>query len=1487
MTRTHVRRRRPAAPVLALLAAASAALLLDGGSAVRAQSAPGPMGVESQIGAVSGSILLGPAPRGGVPGETWALSDIDATNRQPKSVDGAELPNTRQYVLRYRPAEGWRYVQAPQDEEGRPFAGTIRRDGRVTAPGGLLFVADDASRPDGRRRVVLARDATGPTRVLPRPSDDVVRPATGAVGAETLSPTAMAARATGDGRTEAFHGLSGPALETAVARWDGAEWHREPICVAGAVTGDPTAAPPGCATADTLPGSAASLSVVALAAAEGGDAWMLARADAAADRGLVLFRRDGDGDDARWRLQDLGAPRFAAAATPADGISGVRPLPGGHALTANADGVWVDGLFRAGGADRGVALHVTRSGTRSWCDGATCDGPLGYVPSERQRSQAFTGPGDGTRVVGPVGATDDRWASFDGSGWNVAPSFGDIGRGIAFSAPDEGWLGEVHLTRDRPASAVAAWSIPVRRPLTAIASAPGATGDITTQALAVGLDGNVVRYTPGQGWDSEVRLTGAGVARDDLRGVAWPDANTSFAVGDEGAMWRWRRATGLWESDPAKPYDFVGDLTGVAFQSGDPERGFAVGRDGVLLRYGKSWEPMALPDALATSGPGGGRADVFGVAFAGPQALAAVGSGGVIVEDGGGWRVDEGVAALLDRIRKDGAAPRVFAVAGLPDGGAVAVGATGDNQGLVLERDTAGGPWRYSDQPLTGTGIAAAAFREDGRVRALVSVTPRVWPTVDDLQIPAADPALPTPRRTGLSLPVDGYLQRETAAGWRDEERTRLRSPTADVSRKSDPVLALLTDPAGRGWTVGGWNGATDSVGRGPLPDEPPAEELQTSSVGRYDPAGPQASTNVTQKAPDMGAARARLLVGGGGRCLGACAGLAPLDIAPDRTLARALGLAGTLGVEADGPRAFVYTGGRLAASGANAGPELARFATLAGTSPLPFLGVAGPSDLAGGAGAFTAAFAAFPAPFGAGPATAGTRPVAIGTPAAGGARTHYAVDVDTLQGTVRVVVLDNAAGSFAAADAAGNPAEDQTSWLDAVLADARQKQLPVIAAGSRSLNPADDGAASDANRVASQLRDGGASAYVFDGAGRQARTQVPAGSSVTIPSFSSGTLGYRERADVEGRGVPGLLMLELDVAARDASTNRAPVVARLVPTLDDLAIDAIDGRLLDRSRPALFQGLGRAPRAGSNSDPYVALPSPICAASARERCAATRIDPEVTFSSSDPDIVDFVRVDPTSTNPRKPFVDPATDKPVADATSGLVCPFNAGTATISISSGGLTYRTSVTVRDGSVLRPCGTVPLAPSRFPAATADGTPPPPPPAPPPATPASTPNIEVPIPAPSPLPTAAPAAPAPAASTPTPAPTPATPAGPMAATPAFVTPVLAPPLAVPPPPAAASPAPPPGTSGASINVPVSQPVAQAERQKDEEVAEESSKAYARYDAVASDRGSVDPTQAAGMVALLIIGAAAGGSALGARRRRAHPVQYADVRTRSRRTR
>lgn len=1458
--RRAVVRRRLLAGLLVVPVAATGAMLLDNRSG-EAQEAAGPVGIEAQVGPGNGAQLLGSAPRSGDRSEAWALNVATG----PVTVDGQPLPRAdrardeQQYLLRYRASEGWRYVQTPLGTDGAPFAGKVH-DGRVTTTGGLLLVGGDAPRS------VLIRDAQGPTRALPTPDSTVLRPGSGSIPDETFSATAMAARDRGDGRTEGFVGLVGAAVETGVGHWDGERWTRELVCVAD----DGSTPPAGCSVGETLNDARYGLTAVSLATVEGGGAWMVARAHADAHRGLLLFERVTDGPAPRWRLRDVGAPRFAADATPADGVTAVEPLPGGSAATATADGVWVDGRFRHNGTERNVTLFVRAGGaTTSWCDGGLCDRPLGVAFRDDQRSQAWAGGAHGTRVIGPVGSSTQRYASFDGERFTVAAAFGSIGRGIAFAGLDEGWLGNVHVTRDRPASPLAAWAVPVRRPLTAIANAPGAVGDLSTPAVAVGLGGSIVRYTPGQGWDSEVRLTGAGVARDDLRGVAWPEPSTAYAVGDDGAMWRWRKVTGLWESDPAAPFDFAGHLTAIAFEAGNPDRGFAVGRGGTILRYGKSWEPMALPAELATRGPNGGPVDVLGVAFAGGQGIAAAGAGGVLVENGAGWVVDEGAKALLGEN-----APEIYAVAGLPDGGAVAAG-----HRIVLIRDSATAPWRVSDQPLHHTAFAAAAYREGDRVRAILSVSPPAWPTTKDLLIAPPDPASPTPRAVPLSLPVDGYLLRETATGWRDEERTMLGSPTTERARKSDPVLAILSDDAGRGWTVGGWSGANDGLERGPGPDEAPLEDAQTASVGRYDPAGPTGSSNVGVAAPEMPTGKARLLVGGHGQCAATCADLAPLDTMPDRTLIRAVSLASTLGAAANGPQALAYTGGRSAVVGdgsaPNAASEANRFAQLLAGGALPVFAAVAHGEATGGtSGAYEQAFAGYPAPFGGGSAAPGTRAVMLGEPGAPGrARTHYAVDIDTAGGgPVRLVVIDNATGSLQARNGAGHPQQDQAAWLRGVLRDAKERGIPAVVAGNRNLV---SGAVSDAAAVVGILRDEGASAYVYDGAGNQSRGTLGG----AVPSFASGTLGYRPQPDTLGMGVPGLLLLEVDSAARDARTNRAPVGVRLIPVIDDLAIEAVDGRLLNRSQPALFQGLGRRPRAGANwttgqspeasgADPYVQLPSPLCSVATRERCATTRIDPEVTFRSSDPDIVDFVRTDPASTNPRKPYIDPKTDKPVPDSRSGLVCPFNAGTATISISSGGLTYSTTVTVRDGSVLRPCGTVPLNPSRFPASPGSSSTPPPPPSTPPAS-GSNPMTSVSVPPP-----AAPPGPAP------PTPPSATPTAAKAlipVMPAMVAPLLAPPLAVPPPPGAAAPAPPPGTSGASINVPVSQPVTQAERQREEEVAEESSKAYARYEPTAAVNRGASPGDATAVVAAVLLLAIGGGTAIGGRHRARTRYAYA----------
>ncbi|MBU6338278.1 MAG: hypothetical protein KGR19_10780, partial [Acidobacteria bacterium] len=278
-----------------------------------------------------------------------------------------------------------------------------------------------------------------------------------------------------------------------------------------------------------------------------------------------------------------------------------------------------------------------------------------------------------------------------------------------------------------------------------------------------------------------------------------------------------------------------------------------------------------------------------------------------------------------------------------------------------------------------------------------------------------------------------------------------------------------------------------------------------------------------------------------------------------------------------------------------------------------------------------------------------------------------------------------------------------------------------------------------------------GASAYFHDRPEENRAATIPAGESVTIPQFSTGALGYRSPYEDSASigqpdalfGAPGFLIAEVDAGKRDPATNRAPVAVRLIPVIEDLSLQAVDGNLLRRSRPSLFEGLGRRPvagdrwgRAGSDgipspagSSPYAEFPAAPCTVAG----CSTRITPEFTFSSSAPDVLDFVKQDPASTNLRKPLLG-ADDKVISDGGSGLVCPFNAGTADVTIAAGGRAITEPITVLPGTVARPCGTRPLDPSRIVQKPVKSAPPATPPPPAGASPAVLPGI-VPPPPPAP--------------------------------------------------------------------------------------------------------------------------------------------------------
>lgn len=1396
--------------------------------------------------------LMGAAPAGEA-GEAWgyralplAVGAVRAGSRQLELGPPANPanPDPQLVFVRHTDATGWQVFDTPLDAEGNPYRGPFpnRLSARVTPQGGGVLVGRDTSRPAGEQLVVLRHEPGGSWRELAPPPADVLLPAEGEAPAEALAGDqglgAVAVAALDEpGGTGLLFAPQRRTVADAILHFDGAEWHREPLELPAGLEG--------------------AFHVRAIGATGLGNAWAIAEADEAVDRSVVLLERTSTPEGPLWVERPLAGSPFAAAESPGDGIEAVAPVGGSaQPLTVTADGAWIDLSTRIEGVDRDVTLFFDAAAgavTGSWCDSALCAGPLGVRLSRQggYRSFAWAGSGFGTRVVtnplDPGGGESSNRGTYlrfaDGAFARLPGGGGNFRASGAFAGPDAGWLeGPVEISAKTAPQRLKPWPVAVRAPLADVTGAPGEPpGSTDSGALAVGADGAILRYVPGRGWRREFLLSSSGsVNRATLRGVAWPEPSRAHAVGDLGAMWMWNAADDLWVADPGVPIGFEGNLMDVAFDPGDPSRGYAVGRDGVLLGYGKSWEPEPPPSGF-------GGADLTSIAFAGHQAIVAAG-GDLLVNDGGGWRVDASARALLDTVRAGN--PRLFAVAGLPDGGAVAAG-----RDIVIERDGPSSPWRFSDQPLPGsTAIAAAAVRAGSVVRAIVSVVPRLaYPQGDEL--PDPDPNVPPPILPPFGLPGDGYLLRETANGWADEERGAFASSSNDTPLKADPVLALLLDPAGNGWAVGGWSGDADSAGRGSSTRNGGGrairERVRTAAVLRYGSGGAAPPAAGREEVP-MPAGPVRFAVAGHAECDSSCADLAPQSLGPDRGLTAALDAVAAMS-GGDGPRALLYTGNRVRTGLGEA--DATRYATLLGSKPgVPVFPALGSDDVAAGSGPFRAAFGSFPAPLGSGAAPAGVSTEGIpGAAPDPGARTHYAFDSSGAGGTVRVVVIDNSLGSLAASDPHQNPAEPQLPWLQSVLADAAAQEIPAIVVGSRSLNANFTpklNVAADATEVAKTLVAYGASAYFFDRPEENRAMRIPAGGAETIPSYGVGTLGYRsqvggavglETADsLFGDG--GVLLAEVDAAQRDPATNRAPVAVRLIPVLEDLSLEATDGTLLRRSRPSLFRGLGRRPRGGdrwgqasagggnpnpAGGDPYTLFPPAQCLIAG---CSA-RITPEYTFTSSDPDIADFVRQDPESPNLRKPYLD-ENDKVVTDNSSSLLCPFNAGTTTVTVSAGGFSYSETVRVLGGSVLRPCGTRPLRPDRFTRTTPDASPPAP--APPPGAPPASPPFEFappplsPPPSPTPLP-------------PTPPPPPFLPAA------AALALAAVPPIVPPPPPPIVRPLPPGGAPARTYQV---------EERREEEAAIEESQAFSRYEP--DGGGATVPPYLLGLVAILALAGA-----------------------------
>jgi hypothetical protein len=598
--------------------------------------------------------------------------------------------------------------------------------------------------------------------------------------------------------------------------------------------------------------------------------------------------------------------------------------------------------------------------------------------------------------------------------------------------------------------------------------------------------------------------------------------------------------------------------------------------------------------------------------------------------------------------------------------------------------------------------------REGGQLRGVASITEGDDDMATDQEQvfnqppPGQAPLLTDP----YPLAGGGLVVRQTATGWRDEEHQQYPQPphvegrnAYDLSQRADPVLALLVSPNGfEGWAVGGETG-TFVVNNG--------DAIQTAGVMRYGfSAAPP--TNVSAAPIPMDGQAVNLAVAGGAGCAGPCADLAGAGIAPDRWLKSAVGRAAGI----PGLRALLYTGPGVAASLADELSPLAfgreeasyshRLASAAGAMPVFAAPTESDLDRSGSLATFANAFAGYGSPQGTGPPGPGIAPVSVASAGQG----YFSFNSVGQAGTVRVAVLDYTQPTLS---------QGQKCWLAAELASAKSSGIPAIALGSRDLSGRARDAAADGGQVTRILlgipppeceaAPAAASAYFFEYPEQNRAFRLSAGGR-TIPAFGSGTLGYVTPplpTESDFVGASGFLIASVDAdpSDRDQDSNIAPVGARLIPNIGSLAINPTDGTLLRRSHQALFEGLARLPLAGSrctgNDGPTICeRTSPEPYAPIPDRCqgskCASGIFPEYTFTSSNPDIADFVAPDPGSLNPRT--VELIDEKPVLDPHSGLLCAFNAGTTTVTLSTGGLSYSQRVTVLAGTAQRPCGTTPL-------------------------------------------------------------------------------------------------------------------------------------------------------------------------------------------------
>ena len=599
MSRAGRARSFPAATILTL------AVLAASPSSSRAAPA---LSFQPELGFPASDVSMVGVSPGEAPGAVWAIGSVGPV---PASVNGQ--PFAGEALLHHAQGEGWQVVPVA-DAQGTPLE--FARGG-VLGDAGSPLVSDDGGivLPTESGQSIITREPGGTFVQAPAPGEPALKEHEALFPGSTseLAPDYVALDE--GGHTGALV-IPEPVSSLRVLHYDGVGWTAEPIC-------SEYNAKNVCTEAE------ASIQPLAIAASSPQNAWLLAKNESGEP---LLFQRTFPAGAAQPVWVQTGEP--SSWVPSGDAISA---RSSGQMLTVTSQGVWVDATLVEGKqlADISVLLDVASPSTLlgTWCyprvgSQAKCTAgaaSLGAPLPEGYKSFAWPGAGTGTRII--TGLEEGALLRLQESGdfEYVVGGGGNPSGDAAFVSPEEGWIAGAggsdsakveHVTATPTASSLQSWPLPFRRPLTAIATQPGATpGSADAQALAVGDRGQIARFIPGEGWTPEFLYSASGtVAEPRLRGVAWPEPDRAYAVGDGGAMWLWRAETGLWEPDPAAPVNFHANLTAIAFSAENPALGDAVGKQGTLLAYDKTWTQQALPAGLE-------QADFTSVAFAGGEAL--------------------------------------------------------------------------------------------------------------------------------------------------------------------------------------------------------------------------------------------------------------------------------------------------------------------------------------------------------------------------------------------------------------------------------------------------------------------------------------------------------------------------------------------------------------------------------------------------------------------------------------------------------------------------------------------------------------------------------------------------------------------------------------------------------------------------------------------------------------------------------------------------